>query len=217
MRKIVYFLAIPIVFLAAVVIVFFAITKQKPPEGINTTMAYADTLATNLPRDEKTARKELLNAEKAISKLKPVKPYIVIDTHANHIFLRTEDSVIIDAVCSTGSGKELLDSVTHKKWIFDTPRGVFKVRNKIKQPWWRKPDWEYKEEGEPIPKNESERYDPNMMGDYAMGFGDGFFIHGTIYQRLLGINVTHGCVRLGDDDLQKLWDKTPIGTSIYIF
>ena len=39
-----------------------------------------------------------------------------------------------------------------------------------------------------------------MMGDYALGIGSGYFIHGTLYKRLLGRNVSHGCVRLGDED-----------------
>ena len=56
-----------------------------------------------------------------------------------------------------------------------------------------------------------------MMGDYAMGFGDGFFIHGTLYERLLGVNVTHGCVRLGSDDLKVLYSQVPIGTTVYVF
>ncbi len=56
-----------------------------------------------------------------------------------------------------------------------------------------------------------------MMGAYAIGFGDGYFIHGTIYERLLGISVTHGCVRVGADDLKNIYDRVKIGTPIYIF
>jgi L,D-transpeptidase YbiS len=215
MKKVFFFVIVPIVFLVGVLVVFMTITKEKPPEGIK--LALVDTLATKFPQDEKLARKELGNAEKSLAKLKPLKPYIVIDTHANRIYYRTEDSIFLDAVCSTGSGSELIDSVTKRKWVFNTPRGVFKIQNKIKDPWWRKPDWEFIETGEPIPKAEADRMDGNVMGDFAMGFGDGFFIHGTIYERLLGINVTHGCVRLGTDDLHKLVEMTPIGTSVYIF
>ncbi|MCX6831868.1 MAG: L,D-transpeptidase [candidate division Zixibacteria bacterium] len=215
MKKVFFFVIVPLVFLVGVLVVFMAITREKPPEGIK--LALVDTVATNFPKDEKLARKELGNAEKSLLKLKPVKPYIVIDTHANRIYYRTEDSIYLDAVCSTGSGSELIDSVTKRKWVFNTPRGVFKIHNKIKDPWWRKPDWEFIANSEPIPKNESDRMDGNVMGDFAMGFGDGFFIHGTIYERLLGINVTHGCVRLGTEDLHKLVELTPIGTSVYIF
>jgi L,D-transpeptidase YbiS len=42
-------------------------------------------------------------------------------------------------------------------------------------------------------------------------------IHGTLYTRLLGRSVTHGCIRLGPDDLQAVWDAAPIGTPVFIF
>ena len=178
--------------------------------------ARLDSLA-GLPSDPKAAQKELRNVKKSLDKLRPSTAYVVIDTHASKIYLRTRDSVILKADCSTGTGGELIDSITHRKWVFDTPRGVFKVNSKIKQPWWRKPDWAFIEDGEKIPKDERERLDPAMMGDYAIGFGEGYFIHGTIYERLLGVNVTHGCVRVGAGDLDKLFAKVQNGTPIYIF
>ena len=136
----------------------------------------------------------------ALQRLNPTRPYIVIDTYGNRLMYRTKDSVLLDADCSTGSGSELYDTLSGRHWLFYTPHGVFKVDSKLSEPWWRKPDWAYIEEKENIPEDERERYDPEMLGDYAIGFGDGFFIHGTIYERLLGINVTHGCVRLGSTD-----------------
>ncbi|MBU1983139.1 L,D-transpeptidase, partial [bacterium] len=145
------------------------------------------------------------------------KTYIVIDTHANFLELRTADSVLFRAPCSTGSGGELVDSTTGRHWEFRTPHGVFQVQNKLVQPWWRKPDWAFVEEGEPIPKNPADRFDSDVLGDYALGFGDGYFIHGTLYTRLIGINVTHGCVRLADEDLKWLYERAPVGTPIYIF
>jgi lipoprotein-anchoring transpeptidase ErfK/SrfK len=170
-----------------------------------------------LSDNDKIAQKEIANTRLALSKIRPKGQYIVIDTHANKISLRTQDSVYVKADCSTGSGGIFIDTTTGRKWIFDTPRGVFKVQSKAVQPWWRKPDWAFLQENEPIPKNENERYDPEMLGDYALGFGDGFFIHGTVYERLLGVSVTHGCVRVGAGDLEIIYKKTSIGTPVYIF
>ena len=42
-------------------------------------------------------------------------------------------------------------------------------------------------------------------------------IHGTLYTRLLGRNVTHGCIRLGKEDLRAVWAAAPIGTPVYIY
>ena len=62
-----------------------------------------------------------------------------------------------------------------------------------------------------------ERIEAGTLGDYALGFGDGYFIHGTLYTRLLGRNVTHGCVRVGDEDLKAVFRAVSIGTKIYIY
>ncbi|MHB8079528.1 MAG: L,D-transpeptidase [Candidatus Krumholzibacteriia bacterium] len=170
-----------------------------------------------LSNDPKQARRELDQARKALAKLQPTGEYIVVDTNANLVSLRTRDQVILQGVCSTGSGAALTDSLTGQKWIFRTPHGVFKIGTKLKDPIWRKPDWAFVEEGERPPKDVNERYDENVMGEYAMGFGNGYFIHGTIYERLLGVSVTHGCVRLGTDDLRKFYARVQKGTSVYIF
>lgn len=150
---------------------------------------------------------------------RPGERYVVIDTHANKIYLRTQDKILLEAACSTGSGDTLLDTTTGRVWVFNTPRGEFEVSSKLVEPWWRKPDWAFIEEGEKPPPaaREQERLDPAMMGDYAIGFGDGFFIHGTLYERLLGVNVTHGCVRLGAGPLKELYSQVSIGTNIYVF
>jgi len=190
-----------------------------PPDGlpVDQVEALKPALRVDLPADAKQAQAELQKARAALAKLKPAKKYIVIDTHANQIYYRTEDEILIKATCSTGSGSELVDSLSGKKWVFSTPRGVFKVNSKLVDPWWRKPDWAFVEENEAIPKDESERYDPEMLGEFAMGFGNGYFIHGTIYQRLLGVSVTHGCVRVGDEDLKKMFQMVTVGTPVYVF
>ena len=50
-----------------------------------------------------------------------------------------------------------------------------------------------------------------------MDLGDGYLIHGTLYERALGLSITHGCVRLGDKDLESVYKTVRIGTPVYIF
>lgn len=190
---------------------------RSDSDRLEMTLMDGDTIVARLSDDSVAARKQIHKARKALSKLQTSEPYIVINTHANKITFRTADKVLFEGICSTGSGGELSDSTTGRHWVFSTPPGIFKVNSKIKDPWWRKPDWAYIEENEKIPRDESDRFDSEMMGNYAIGFGNGYFIHGTIYERLLGVSVTHGCVRLGSDDLKKLFDKVRIGTLVYIF
>jgi lipoprotein-anchoring transpeptidase ErfK/SrfK len=161
--------------------------------------------------------KENTRLVKQIRKLAPKGIYIVVDTAKNALYLKKEDEIIRQAVISTGSGNVLAEPGGKRTWVFDTPRGEFSVKYKLKDPTWIKPDWAYIEEGEDIPKRFSERAEADVLGEYALGFGNGYFIHGTLYTRLLGRNVTHGCVRLGDEDLIAINKASAIGTKIYIF
>jgi L,D-transpeptidase ErfK/SrfK len=217
MKKVIIWLLLTACAGGAGAILYYTIKPLPMSKPTAELLAAGDTFRVVLPNDPLLAQKEIQRVQKAQAALQPKIPYIVIDTHSNHLSYRTADSVLFRATCSSGSGGILIDSVTKRKWSFNTPHGVFKVGRKIENPWWRKPDWAFVEEGEPVPKNESDRLDPNVLGDYAFGFGDGYFIHGTLYKRLLGISVTHGCVRLGDDDLKALYKVVPIGTPIYIF
>lgn len=151
------------------------------------------------------------------SRRKPSQPYIVIDTHTNRLYFRTADSVLFSALCSTGSGAELIDSGSARRWEFNTPKGVYHIDSRLANPWWRKPDWAFIEEGEKPPKNESDRLDPYVLGDYALGFGNGYYIHGTLYERLIGVAVTHGCVRLYGEDIKRLYQGAKIGTTVVIY
>ena len=152
-----------------------------------------------------------------IAALAPRGFYVVVDTAANRLFMMRDRKVVKEAVVSCGSGDILEEPGGSRKWIFDTPRGEFSVTSKLVNPTWIKPDWAFIEEGERPPKDYNERIDNDTLGDYALGFGDGYFIHGTLYTRLLGRNVTHGCVRVGDKDLKEVFETVPMGAKIYIF
>ncbi|MCU0610792.1 MAG: L,D-transpeptidase [Candidatus Eisenbacteria bacterium] len=197
-----------------VVVALAARGCRRTPEAIP---AWAAALSSPDSLNDPSLERELRRLRKTVSRLTPKGTYVVIDTHANQLYLRTADSLIFHAGCSTGAGHEVVDTLTNRRWVFRTPRGTFKINSKLADPWWRKPDWAFIEEKESIPKKEADRYDEEMLGDFAMGFGDGYFIHGTLYERLLGISVTHGCVRLGADDLKYVYERVRIGTPVYIF
>ena len=150
--------------------------------------------------------------------LVPKGVYIVIDQTQNRLYLKRGNETLLQAVCSTGSGMVLRESTGKKReWVFDSPRGRFEVRTMLRNPVWRKPDWAFVEESQPIPRNPADRLDYGTLGEYALYFGDGFMIHGTLYERLLGRAVSHGCIRVGRDDLRKVWANARIGTQIFIY
>ncbi len=160
---------------------------------------------------------DIASVQKKLRALFPKGNYIVVDSARNVLALKKDDQLVRQAVISCGSGSVLEEPGGGRKWIFDTPRGQFQVKSKLLNPTWIKPDWAFIEEGKMPPKKKEERMEAGVLGDYALGFGDGFFIHGTLYTRLLGRSVTHGCVRVGDADLKAIYESASIGTRIYIF
>jgi lipoprotein-anchoring transpeptidase ErfK/SrfK len=144
--------------------------------------------------------------------------YFVVNTTDNRFALFTNKSLIREGSCSTGSYIMLQASTGNKKWVFKTPRGKYWIRGKKTNPVWKRPDWSFVEEGARIPSpNDDSRFEYGVLGDYALTLGDGYMIHGTIYKRFLGMPVTHGCVRLNDDDLKVVYNTLNIGSKVYIF
>lgn len=163
-------------------------------------------------------RKTNTSLRTAAGKLVPKDPFIVINTTLNRLEMRKGDDVLVNAVVSTGSNTELVEPNGKRRWFFSTPKGVHTVKNKMIAPTWVKPDWAFIEEGEPVPGPQAEaRFEEGTLGKYGLYFGNGYLIHGTLFQRFLGQSVTHGCVRVGDQDLEKVYQNAKIGTKIYIY
>jgi lipoprotein-anchoring transpeptidase ErfK/SrfK len=176
-----------------------------------TTVAFATT-------GESPTAKELSQLERKLASYLPRGIYIVVDTVDNRLRVQKGDAVLREAKCSAGTGSVMEDPKTGKRWVFDSPRGVRRVKEKKKDPVWTKPEWALVEEGlDPAKTSWSDRVDKDTLGDYALYLGDGYMIHGTLYQRYLGLNVTHGCIRLGDADLEYVYQTTPVGSSVYMY
>ncbi|KPK81329.1 MAG: hypothetical protein AMS25_07085 [Gemmatimonas sp. SM23_52] len=180
--------------------------------------ASAGAVAAISPAELQRLRDEQTRLRAALLRKAPKGKYIVIDRTNNRLYLRQNDRVLLEAVASAGSGSILREKGGRKRtWVFDTPQGVFRVLAKTREPVWKRPDWAFIEEGKPIPTDIAERFQYGTLGEYALYFGDGYMIHGTLYERLLGRSVTHGCIRLGRNDLRTLFRTVSIGTPIYIY
>jgi lipoprotein-anchoring transpeptidase ErfK/SrfK len=143
--------------------------------------------------------------------------YVVINTTENRFFLYRNKKVIREGFCSSGS-YTMLQTTGDEKWVFKTPKGKYSIHGKTTNPVWKRPDWSFVEEGLPIPsKDDFSRFEYGVLGDYALAIGDGYLIHGTIYKRFLGMPVTHGCVRLNDEDLEAIYNTLNVGSKVYIF
>jgi L,D-transpeptidase YbiS len=164
-----------------------------------------------------SADKKISGYNKQLLLLLPKTPYIIINTTDNEFQLYSGNNLLREGKCSTGKNT-ILQKSADKKWVFKTPRGAMRIRGKTTAPVWVKPDWAFIEEGLPVPSaRHSSRYEYGSLGDYAMTLGDGYMIHGTLYKRLLGMPVTHGCIRLNDEDLEFVFSTLSIGSKVYIY
>jgi L,D-transpeptidase YbiS len=162
-------------------------------------------------------QKETLLLQKKLDQLTPAAIYLVVNTTENKFKLYSAGKHIREGFCSTGSYTQLIAD-DKREWLFKTPKGIFRIRDKKKFPVWKKPDWAFVEEGLPVPTpNHSSRFEYGTLGDYSLNLGDGYLIHGTLYKRFLGMPVTHGCIRLDVDDLKAVYDSMPVGSKVYIF
>lgn len=156
--------------------------------------------------------------ERALARRRDPGVYVVIDRANNRLWLRTAREVRLQATVSTGSGTVLRESGGQRRtWTFDTPPGRHRVLAKRRDPVWVKPDWAFLEEGLAPPTRTSERVERGYLGEWALDLGDGYMIHGTLYERLLGRSLTHGCIRVGRDDLRVVAAAARPGTPVYIF
>ncbi len=143
--------------------------------------------------------------------------YVVVDTESNTLTLRQRNAVLHSAVCGTGSRK-FIEAETGTNWFFETPLGSFTVLGKERNPVWIRPDWSYVEENMPVPApNDPDRLVRGVLGKYALLLGNGYKIHGTKWTNLLGTHFTHGCVSLGDNDLEVVYKSVKIGTKVYLY
>jgi L,D-transpeptidase catalytic domain len=67
------------------------------------------------------------------------------------------------------------------------------------------------------PMGTPQRKFDKVLGKYRLNLGSGYGIHGTMYPDQLGRSVTHGCVRLGDADMEKLFAMAQVGDQVLIY
>lgn len=127
----------------------------------------------------------------------PGDPYIIINKQTNKLAFVNHGDIHFIASVATGKSEEL------------TPEGEFTVIVKAENPYYRKED---------IPGGAKE----NPLGTRWIGFDaegtDGriYGIHGNNDPQSIGRYLSAGCVRMYEEDVQKLYDKVPLGTKVLI-
>jgi L,D-transpeptidase ErfK/SrfK len=110
-------------------------------------------------------------------------------------------------------------SIGRMDW--ETPIGLTRIVSKVRNPPWYPPDSvrkEHEEEGRPLPRVVPPGPD-NPLGRHAMRLGlssGAYLIHGTNRPAGVGMQVTHGCVRMFPEDIEFLFDQVSINSEVRI-
>ena len=108
-------------------------------------------------------------------------------------------------------------SIGRSKW--NTPLITTTVTGKVTDPAWYPPDSiraEHAADGDPLPKRVAPG-DANPLGRFALRLGlPTYLIHGTDKDYGIGMQVTHGCMRLYPEDISGLFHNVPVGTTVRI-
>ena len=67
------------------------------------------------------------------------------------------------------------------------------------------------------PLGTNQRRYKGVLGTHRLNLGNGYALHGTNNPSSIGRSVSHGCIRLRNEDIAKLYDMVPVGTPIYIY
>ena len=118
---------------------------------------------------------------------------IIVDKSQNVLLLKDGDDIFKSYTVATGTNNS-------------TPVGTFKIIEKIPNPPWYKP-------GVVIPAGSPE----NILGTRWLGLTkEGYGIHGTTDPKSLGNQVTAGCIRMSNGDVEELYSIVPVGVEVTI-
>lgn len=130
-------------------------------------------------------------------------------------FVAVRSSILVDLSDRTASvyrAGELVArypiAVGQDGW--ETPAGTFEVVQMMKQPIWRHPITK-----EIVPPGKK-----NPLGSRWIGFWvDGehqIGFHGTNEPNLIGAAVSHGCIRMHNADIEKMYDLVEVGSPVWV-
>ncbi len=189
---------------------------QKKTEDINIKLLFSPTLTpksviyqikpgdsiNKIAREHKTTTELIMKSNNISDSLiipgRKIKVWntpfnILVDKSENILILKSNEEIFKTYIVSTGKNN-------------CTPVGTFKIINKLINPTWFKA-------GAVVPPESAE----NVLGTRWMGFDlAGYGIHGTIEPKELGKQVTQGCVRLSNSDVEELYSIVPTGTEVTV-
>lgn len=126
-------------------------------------------------------------------KISKAKYSILVDKSQNILILKADGEVFKTYMVATGKDNS-------------TPIGTYQIKEKLVNPTWYKA-------GAVVPPDSPD----NILGTRWMALTlDHYGIHGTTDETTLGQQVTAGCVRMRNKDVEELYAIVPVGTEVTI-
>ena len=206
-----------------------------PPEDVSliggfqyTTAKDEDTLL-DIARRHDVGQREIVVANPDVDRWLPrggtriflPKRYILPDAPRKGVVLNVAEMRLYYYPSTQGWGvrKVYTYPISIGRMDWKTPLGATRIVNKVKNPAWRPPASIKKEHaaaGDPLPDIIPAGPD-NPLGDFAMRLGiPGYLIHGTNKPLGVGMQVSHGCVRMLPEDIEQLFPEVGVGTPVHI-
>jgi L,D-transpeptidase ErfK/SrfK len=119
-----------------------------------------------------------------------------------------------------GSGQVQTFAIGVGREGWGTPLGTFRITQKLKDPAWVPPASiraEHLASGQPLLPAVVPAGPDNPLGAYALRLSvPGYLIHGTDKPWGVGMRVSHGCIRLYPEGIEKLFGEVSVNTPVTI-
>ena len=176
------------------------LTKDKPGRALNTARL-AEKIVAALKANTRLAIR---------ARTKPVAPKVSVGTFAETIVIKRSINRLY--LYDLGKLRRTFKVATGQA-IYPTPKGVWHIVVKWKNPTWYPPTQDAWARGlKPVPPGPGNPLGTRWMGLNAPGVG----IHGTDEPASIGYSASHGCVRMQVPDAEWLFDHVEVGTTVYI-
>lgn len=156
-------------------------------------IAYNFNTTVELLKKSNGLKKDIIIPGKFL-KVNKTKFNILVDKTDNKLLLKKPDGEVVKTY-TVSTGENL-----------STPTGTFKIEEKLISPRWYKVGV--------VVDPDSPDYE---LGSRWMGLSvEGYGIHGTKDESLIGQHITKGCVRMHNKDVEELYVIVPSGTEVTI-
>ncbi|MDP2178187.1 MAG: L,D-transpeptidase family protein [Methylicorpusculum sp.] len=199
--------------------------QSHPDEHFYTTAKEEDTLL-DIARQFNLGQTEIILANPTVDRWLPKEGTRVRIPNARLLPNAPRKGVVINLpeyrmyyYSGDGSHTVTTHPISIGRLDWKTPLGKTRIATKTRNPTWTPPESikrEHAERGDFLP-NVVPAGPDNPLGLYAMRLGvPGYLIHSTNKPFGVGMSVTHGCIRMYPEDIEKLFPRVSVGTDVYI-